>query len=389
MGAGRPRINLEPEQVRKLAAIHCTVDEIADVNFEGCGPSERDYDADGITDNFDLCLNTSPFEATKVDENGCAPSERDADSDGVSEDNDFDDSDPTQSSDTDGDGYGDNITGTNGDQCPWQNGNSSKDRRGCIDSDGDGYSNPESVWTTDDGADRFTSEKTQWADSDGDGYGDNWGDSSWNESRVSGLPGEFIFGAKKADRCPTTNYIFADSNGCPPSNSGSGGNLNVDGAGSGNDGSSNTLLIIVVIAGVLLLGGLGFAITILLRKPKSSASKGRRKKKKRSKSSSQGKKTSSPSGEDGIKTEEKIQPEIVDIETPSESPSDAEASSTGEPQASDTVAGDSPQTVSSWEELPSGGEYTDPDADGAVWYKDGTGIHWFQNADDSWSQWSD
>ena len=31
MGAGRPRINLEPEQVRKLAAIHCTVDEIADV----------------------------------------------------------------------------------------------------------------------------------------------------------------------------------------------------------------------------------------------------------------------------------------------------------------------------------------------------------------------
>ena len=31
MGAGRPRINLAPEQVRKLAAIHCTVDEIADV----------------------------------------------------------------------------------------------------------------------------------------------------------------------------------------------------------------------------------------------------------------------------------------------------------------------------------------------------------------------
>jgi len=363
-------------------------DEIDDVNFEGCGPSERDLDADGVSDNLDLCINTSPFEATKVDENGCAPSERDGDSDGVSEDIDFDDSDPTQSSDTDGDGYGDNITGNNGDQCPWRNGNSSKDRRGCIDSDGDGYSDPESIWTTDDGADLFTSEKTQWADYDEDGYGDNWGDSSWNDSRESGLPGEFIFGAKKADRCPTTNYIFADSNGCPPSaNSGLGGNSNVDGTGSGNDGSSNTLLIIVVIAGVLLLGGLGFVIAILLRKPKSSAAKGRRKKKKRSKSSSKRKQSSS--GEGGIKTEEKIQPEIVDTDAPSESPSDTEASFVDDPLASDVADGGSPQTVSSWEELPVGGEYTDPDSDGVVWYKDGTGIHWFQNADDSWSQWSD
>jgi len=31
MGRGRPRIDLEPEQVRKLAAIHCTVDEMADI----------------------------------------------------------------------------------------------------------------------------------------------------------------------------------------------------------------------------------------------------------------------------------------------------------------------------------------------------------------------
>ena len=35
MGAGRPRIELEPEQVRKLAGLHCSVDEISDIL--GCG----------------------------------------------------------------------------------------------------------------------------------------------------------------------------------------------------------------------------------------------------------------------------------------------------------------------------------------------------------------
>jgi hypothetical protein len=43
MGAGRPRINLEPEQVRKLAAIHCTVDEIADVMGVGRDTIYRNY----------------------------------------------------------------------------------------------------------------------------------------------------------------------------------------------------------------------------------------------------------------------------------------------------------------------------------------------------------
>ena len=35
MGSGRPRKELEPEQVRKLAGLHCSVDEIADIL--GCG----------------------------------------------------------------------------------------------------------------------------------------------------------------------------------------------------------------------------------------------------------------------------------------------------------------------------------------------------------------
>ena len=35
MKAGRPKIEIDPEQVRKLAALHCTVDELADIL--GCG----------------------------------------------------------------------------------------------------------------------------------------------------------------------------------------------------------------------------------------------------------------------------------------------------------------------------------------------------------------
>ena len=55
------------------------------------------------------------------------------------------------------------------------------DRNGCSDTDGDGYSDPDPlgnngpVWTLADGADAFISEPTQWADQDGDTYGDNVG----------------------------------------------------------------------------------------------------------------------------------------------------------------------------------------------------------------------
>jgi hypothetical protein len=73
-------------------------------------------------------------------------------------------SDPTQNTDTDGDGYGDNSAGQNGDSCPSQFGNSTLDRFGCEDADGDGWSNS---------GDRFPYEDSQWQDSDSDGFGDN------------------------------------------------------------------------------------------------------------------------------------------------------------------------------------------------------------------------
>ena len=82
--------------------------------------------------------------------------------------------DETQWSDGDGDGFGDNPAGNNPDDCPFFFGNSSMDRIGCIDSDGDGYSDPEIAWSVAQGADAFVDEPTQWADADGDGYGDNF-----------------------------------------------------------------------------------------------------------------------------------------------------------------------------------------------------------------------
>ena len=104
---------------------------------------------------------------------------------------------PTQWSDVDGDGYGDNSSGFEADACPNIGGNSTIDRFGCIDSDGDGYSTPELSWTEADGADYFYNEPTQWRDSDGDGYGDE----------LDGFQG---------DQCPDVYGLsFNDRFGCP------------------------------------------------------------------------------------------------------------------------------------------------------------------------------
>ncbi|MEC7256149.1 MAG: hypothetical protein VXV76_06025, partial [Candidatus Thermoplasmatota archaeon] len=82
--------------------------------------------------------------------------------------------DPNRSQDTDGDGFDDLE-----DNCITVAGSSTTDRLGCPDSDGDGYSDvtlPSDNnlgWDVSDGADAFPLEPTQWADGDGDGYGDN------------------------------------------------------------------------------------------------------------------------------------------------------------------------------------------------------------------------
>ena len=77
--------------------------------------------------------------------------------------------DPNRWGDSDGDGYDDGLD----DDCPALFGTSVHDRKGCPDQDGDGYSDPDSGWTTANGADAFMTDSTQWNDTDGDGYGDN------------------------------------------------------------------------------------------------------------------------------------------------------------------------------------------------------------------------
>jgi hypothetical protein len=117
-------------------------------------------------------------------------------------------SDATQWFDQDGDGYGDNpAPANNADDCPAETGTSYIDFLGCFD-DGDGYRDENEPAA-------LRGDATQWRDSDFDGYGDNWGDPSWNATRNPSWPGEFVSGATNADYCPkTTPGLQVDSEGC-------------------------------------------------------------------------------------------------------------------------------------------------------------------------------
>ena len=142
---------------------------------------QADFDGDGFGDNptgtnGDAC--PTQLGTSTVDRNGCP----DGDGDGVSDADaewtvldgaDAFPSDSTQSADTDGDGFGDNASGTNPDDCPTQYGFSTVDRIGCPDTDGDGISDADGLWNVSQGADAFRNDATQSEDQDGDGYGDN------------------------------------------------------------------------------------------------------------------------------------------------------------------------------------------------------------------------
>ncbi|MBT94125.1 MAG: hypothetical protein CMA60_04790, partial [Euryarchaeota archaeon] len=143
-------------------------------------PSQwADQDGDGYGDNAsgvnaDNCPTTFGT-STELGNLGCS----DLDSDGYADADDAFPTDSTQWSDADGDGYGDESTGTNPDACPTVTGTSTLDRFGCPDSDSDGASDEDlsgtngPVWTIADGADILPNDASQWEDSDGDGFGDN------------------------------------------------------------------------------------------------------------------------------------------------------------------------------------------------------------------------
>lgn len=137
----------------------------------------NDSDDDGYGDNLsgnngDVC--PLVYGESTRDRLGCA----DQDYDGWSDENDTYPYDSSQWSDWDGDGYGDQLNGIDGDSCPNNHGNSTKDRYGCIDTDGDGWS--------DDGDD-LPANPTQWLDRDGDGYGDN---QSVNATQIDYFPND-------------------------------------------------------------------------------------------------------------------------------------------------------------------------------------------------------
>ena len=182
----------------------------------------QDADFDGTEDSNDDCAFTSG--TSTIDRVGCVDIDGDGYSDPTSNWSIANGADalinePTQWSDQDGDGYGDNSAGNNPDGCPIDGtstgdrygcvdtdmdtfsdaesnlggwtiaqgadgcinvvGTSTGDRNGCPDEDGDTYSDPDpsgtngSVWLVSNGADAFLGDSTQWNDTDGDGFGDN------------------------------------------------------------------------------------------------------------------------------------------------------------------------------------------------------------------------
>jgi len=260
-------------------------DEITLVDDEGCGPSERDTDTDGVSDADDLCPNTPPDVATEVDSDGCADVERDSDGDGHFDAFDEYPDDETQSADSDGDGYPDNSSGTNGDHCPSVAGTSTHDRRGCTDTDGDGYSDPDATWSISDGADAVANIPSQWADADGDGWYDNYDDLSWmnDEMRQQASPpwpGIFMEDSHRPDRCPVDavegNIIYFDQ-GCPngmnpmivdDGTDGLGLNLTYTKDTGGMSGGMIALIAIVVLV-IIGLGAVGAVISSRSKKKDS------------------------------------------------------------------------------------------------------------------------
>jgi hypothetical protein len=172
-----------------------------------------DTDGDGWADTFDDCPNDAG-NSSLGGKNACP----DQDGDGWADSDDAFTLDPTQWADTDGDGYGDNAEGTTPDDCINAAGTSTIDRLGCVDTDGDGYSDEDEMWSTENGADAFPEDDTQWSDFDEDGFGDNYGNQSWTDRNPS-WPGEYHpeVMAHQQDSCPTFAGTSWKNNmyGCP------------------------------------------------------------------------------------------------------------------------------------------------------------------------------
>ena len=182
-----------------------------------------DFDGDGFGDNLDGTEGDScPSVAgnSTSDRYGCP----DSDGDSLSDLNDDFPNDPLRGSDNDDDGYDDALD----DACPQVWGNSSSDRYGCLDTDGDTWSDPSVDWSTMDGADAFPIDSTQWEDDDLDFYGSNpigttpdscptvWGNSSIDRYGCVDQDGDQV--SDLGDSCPLVmGNSTRDVLGCPDS----------------------------------------------------------------------------------------------------------------------------------------------------------------------------
>ena len=146
----------------------------SDADNDGYGDNFVDTDGDGVSEgNSDVCPQTYG-ESNSAASRGCP----DSDGDGYTDPEDAFPDQPLQWADRDGDGYGDNVQFTDGDECIDVYGKSTENGvQGCPDSDGDGHADPFGDFVAQPdctGADAFPDDPLQWCDKDGDGIGDNY-----------------------------------------------------------------------------------------------------------------------------------------------------------------------------------------------------------------------
>ena len=146
----------------------------SDADNDGYGDNFVDTDEDGVSEgNSDVCPQTYG-ESNSAVSRGCP----DSDGDGYTDPEDAFPDQPLQWADQDGDGFGDNVQFTDGDECVDVYGKSTENGvQGCPDSDGDGHADPFGDFVAEPdctGADAFPNDPLQWCDKDGDGVGDNY-----------------------------------------------------------------------------------------------------------------------------------------------------------------------------------------------------------------------
>ena len=151
-------------------------------------------------------------------------------------------SEGSQWNDTDNDGFGDNpAPAFQPDACVTVAGTSTQDRFGCPDGDGDGWSDDGDFypadplqWADSDGdgygdnyyydingaqlhmnqtGDAFPNDATQWNDTDGDDRGDNYQNASWDNFRAPVWPGLLLPAATNIDVFPLDRTQWSDTDG--------------------------------------------------------------------------------------------------------------------------------------------------------------------------------